>query len=285
MALWSQSLPPQEMLTPEEEKHLLAEWTLHHEEKVLVQIIDAFSPLVLKYVRKYAAYGIMKEELTSVGNLALIESAHRFNPDRGFKFSTYSSHWIRGTMLIFIASNYFAFTLKSQKMKHVFFKLRRVMQEQTDPKDGIHAMMDKLSEHFGLSPTKLEQIYDLIQHPITSVQQPIHHNQGEADASEFGDIIPSPEPDPETDLIERRMDSFRKSILYTTMDEVLNPRERTILTGQMLTEPDAVKTLQDLADTFSLSRERVRQIRNNAIGKLQRAIRVKCPDMASTAFF
>jgi RNA polymerase sigma-32 factor len=280
--------PNQKMLTPDEEASLISEWITHRDNKTLMRLIRAFSPLVSKFVRKYAAYGIPKEELLSVGNLALIETAHRFKPEKGFKFSTYSSHWIKGTMLIFIASNYFAFTLKSQKMKHVFFKLRRLMHE-TNNSNGqvdIHEMMDKLSEHFGLSPTKLEQIYELIQKPMISLQQPTY-SQGDREAGQvtFDQTIPTEDPDPETQLIDKRLDAFRKSILYTTMEEVLNDRERIIIRGQMLAEPDNVQTLQDLADTFKLSRERVRQIRNNALEKLNRAIRAKCQDIEPQALF
>lgn len=277
----------QKMLTPEEETALLQEWTEKGDEATMLRLIRAFSPIVSKYVRKYSAYGISKEDLTSVGNLALIETVKRFEPAKNCKFSTYSSQWVRGTMLIFIASNYFAFTLKSQKMKHVFFKLRRLMHEQQQNKSetDLHEMMEKLSDHFGLSPTRLEEIYDLIQHPHTSVQQPAF-SRGEQTAVEFGDLIPTEDPDPETSLIDSRMAAFRRSILMTTMQEVLNDRERTIITGRMLAESEEARmTLQDLADQFNLSRERVRQISNTALAKLERAIREKCTDMEPRSLF
>lgn len=269
--------PNQKMLTPEEESALIAEWIEHRDQKTLVTLIRAFSPLVSKFVRKYAAYGISKEDLLSVGNLALIETADRFNPSKGFKFSTYASHWIRGTMLIFIASNYFSFSLKSQKMKHIFFKLRRVMYEQNNRNDGdndIHAMMDKLSEHFGMSPAKLEQIYDLIQHPNTSMHQPAYSRDSET--AEFGDLIPTEEPDPEESLINKQIGPYRQKLLQEAMQEALNERERAIIDGQLL---NSKKTLQDFANMFNLSRERVRQIRNMALVKLEKAIRAKCVDI------
>jgi RNA polymerase sigma-32 factor len=285
--------PNQKMLTPEEEANLLDEWITIRDgnspmrERVLLKIITAFSPLVSKYVRKYAAYGINKEDLLSVGNLALVEVAKRFKPEKNFKFSTYASHWIKGMILIYVASNYFAFTLKNQKTKKIFFKLRKMLHQQSAANADISMteMMNKLSEFFGVSATKLEQIYDLIQHPSTSMQQPAYSRDDRGETMQFGDAIPTEEPDPETYLIDKRMANFRKSILYTTMQEVLNDRERTILTGQMLTEEQEVQTLQDLADTFKLSRERVRQIRNNALDKLKRAIRTKCTDIEPHALF
>src|SRR5271170_7513574 len=105
------------MLTEQQESELIGLWIATRDQKLLVRLIKAFEPLVLKYARKYAAYGIPKEELIAIANLALVETAHRFDPEKGFKFSTYISHWIKGTMLIFIATNYFSFSLKSQRLK------------------------------------------------------------------------------------------------------------------------------------------------------------------------
>lgn len=279
----------QKMLSPEQEAEMIAEWIETKDNKVLVKIIRAFSPLVAKYARKYALYGIAKEELTSVGNLALVETAHRFDPSRGFKFSTYASHWIKGTMLIFIASNYFAFSLKSQKMKHIFFSLRRILYtEQNQKVVDLNDIMDRMAGDFGVSRTKLDEIYTLIRQPNTSFDEPINSRPGADSPGEqvtFGDLLLSNEPDPETALMDVRLDKFRKDLVYKTMTEVLKDRERTIIMGQMMMEEGQEKTLQDLADEFNLSRERIRQIRNTAYQKLVTAIHDKCRGIEPQAIF
>lgn len=289
------------MLTEEEEFQLIAEWMqtrvvddegklLSHDQRILIKLIKAFEPLVLKYARKYSSYGIARDELMAVGNLALCETANRFKPDKGFKFSTYASHWIRGTMLIFIASNYFSFTLKSQKMKKIFFTLRREIhnaQKQTQEMENPEQIMTALADQFGCSPTQLEQLWMMIRQPNLSLDEPITVSGSGATPGEkatFGDTIPCDEPNPEEAVIENSMDQYRRELIHSTMDRVLNEREKTIIRGQMLMDEDHERTLQDLADEFKLSRERVRQIRNNAYEKLERAIRKRCAHVDSRIF-
>lgn len=274
------------MLPEEEEIALISLWQQNGDQKALLKLIQAFEPLVLKFARKYASYGIAKDELFAVGNLALCETAKRFEPERELKFSTYAGHWIRGTMLIFIASNYFSFTLKSQKMKHIFFTLRKQIHlEQKRGGGGLEnteQIMNTMAEQFGCSPQQLEQIYNLIRQPNVSMNEPVRQSDGEE--TTYGDTLCSADPSPEEAVIDRSMDEYRKQLIYTTMDRVLNDREKTIIKGQMLMEDDQERTLQDLADQFKLSRERVRQIRNNAYEKLERAIRSRCTHTDSRIF-
>lgn len=282
------------MLTDQEEYELIAAWMatinrdddgkiVKHNEKLLMQLIKAFEPLVMKYARRYSSYGISKDELVAVGNLALVETANRFEPGKGFKFSTYASHWIRGTMLIFIASNYFSFTLKSQKMKHIFFTLRKLLhneQKEAGVSENTEEIMAKMAEHFGCPPEQLEQIYHMIRQPNVSLNEPLRNsgtsNSGSHEEGTLGDMIATEDPDPEENMISRSRVEYHHELVYSTMERVLNERERTIIKGQLLMEEDNERTLQDLADEFKLSRERVRQIRNNAYEKLEKAIRNKC---------
>jgi RNA polymerase sigma-32 factor len=244
--------------------------------------------LVLKYTRKYSSYGIARDELMAVGNLALCETANRFEPGKGFKFSTYASHWIKGTMLIFIASNYFSFTLKSQKMKKIFFTLRREIhkaQKQNKELENPEQIMHAVADQFGCTPTQLEQIWMMIRQPNLSLDEPFQHSHGDTgESSTLGDTIACEDPNPEETVIDNSMDEYRRELIHSTMDRVLNEREKIIIRGQMLMEEDQERTLQDLADEFKLSRERVRQIRNNAYEKLERAIRKRCAHIDSRAF-
>jgi RNA polymerase sigma-32 factor len=272
------------MLSEQEESELINTWIETRDQNVLIKLINSFEPLVLKYARRYSSYGIAKDELVAVGNLALCETADKFKPELGFKFSTYSSHWIRGMMLIFIASNYFSFTLKSQKMKHIFFTLRKLMhneQKEAGVDYNTEEIMLKMSEHFGCPPEQLEQIYQMIRHPNLSLNEPLNRNggsRGESTSEEgtLGDTIFTDEPDPEENVIIQSKDKFHRELIYSTMKRVLSEREQTIIKGQLLMDEDGERTLQDLADEFELSRERVRQIRNNAYAKLEKAIRNKC---------
>lgn len=270
------------MLTEQEESELIETWIASRDQRILIKLLEAFEPLVLKFARRYRSYGIAQDELVAVGNLALVETADRFKPALGFKFSTYASHWIRGTMLIFIASNYFSFTLKSQKMKHIFFTLRKLMhqeQKEAGVDENTVEIMDKMAAHFGCPAEQLQQIYQLIRQPNLSLNEPVTgSSKGDSPGEDgtLGDMIACNEPNPEENMIRLSLAEKHHDILYSTMERVLTEREQIIISGQLLMDEDNERTLQDLADQFNLSRERVRQIRNNAYGKLEKAIRNKC---------
>jgi RNA polymerase sigma-32 factor len=274
------------MLTTEEESLLINQWIETREEQLLVRLIKAFDPLVQKFARKYASYGIARDELTAVGNLALVEVANRFDPGRGLKFSTYAQHWIRGTMLVFIASNYFSFTMKTQTIKKVFFKLRRqieIEQKKNGLLETTPEVMAAMAVHFGIEQHQIEQIYQMIRQPNASIDDPIRIGD-DGEAATFGDTLASDDPSPEDRVISRSMDDYRRKLIKSAMERSLNERERTIIIGQLLQEEDNERTLQDLADEFDVSRERVRQIRNNAWAKLERSIRRKCAHIDKRVF-
>jgi RNA polymerase sigma-32 factor len=274
------------MLTPEQEIELIDAWITTRDQHLLLKLIRAFEPLVMKFVRRYASYGIDKEELIAVGNLALVEVAARFKPELKWKFSTYASHWIKGTMLVFIASNYFSFTMKSNPLKKVFFRLRSMIyreQKKSGVVENTNEIMDKMAAHFGIERSHLDQIYQMIRQPSVSLDEPVRM-RADDDALTFGDTVASEDPDPEQLAIDRSTDRYQRKLIQSVMHRVLSERERTILTGQMLMEDDQERTLQDLADEFGLSRERIRQIRNNAYAKVERAIRRRCARVNRQSF-
>jgi len=268
-----------QMLTPEEETDLIEQWIRTRDQKLLMKLINAFEPLVLKFARRFSSYNVPKDELLSIGNLALVEVANRFEPERGLKFSTFASHWIRGTMLVYIASNYFSFAMKSQRLKKVFFHLRSLIQQEQkrNGADGtsLEEIMGRMSEHFGIEQYRLEQIYYMIRQPNVSLDDPISVNE-DGESVTISDMLARDSPSPEEAIIKKSADAYHRKLIYSTMERVLSERERVILTGQMLVEDTDERTLQDLAEQFDLSRERVRQIRNIAYNKLEKAIRRQC---------
>jgi RNA polymerase sigma-32 factor len=266
----------QKMLEPLEETALIEQWIATRDQKYLAQIVQAFTPLVHRFVRQFAMYGIAKEELVSVGSLALVETAHRFDPSKGFKFSTFAQTWIRGMMLIFIATNYFSFAIKTRNVKKIFFNLRSSMQKAQ--KDGVEweDLLNSMAEKFEVPKTKIEEVYNLLRTPNISLNAPRSGDGEDGDGGTMEDMLETDVPDPETRIVTDQVNQLRRALVYETMTEVLQPRERIIIKAQMMMEQDEDMTLQDLADQFDLSRERIRQIRNKAFDKLVVAIRAKC---------
>lgn len=277
------------MLSAQEERLLINQWIETRDEKLLVTLIKAFEPLVMKFARKFASYGFPKDELISEGNLALVEVAKRFEPSRGLKFSTFAQHWIRGMMLVFIAENYFSFSMKTLPIKKMFFKLRRqieIEQKRIGVLEVTNEVMAAAAEHFAIDQHQVEELYQMMRQPNISLDDPIRvTDDGDSNFSAtFGDTLASDDSTPEDQTICRSMEDYRRQLLNGAMLCSLSPRERRIIIGQLLQEEGEERTLQDLAEEFAVSRERVRQIRNNALAKLERSIRRKCAHIDKRAF-
>jgi RNA polymerase sigma-32 factor len=266
----------QKLLSQEEESQLINEFLETKNPILFDKIIRAYSPIVIKYAKKYSSYGIASDELISVGNHALVEVVYRFDPKLGYRFATYCSGWIRGMMLGFIAANYLSVSIKNQKIKKVFFTLRSLLYndfKKNGNDDITTEMLNQLQGHFDVPKEDIEQIYHAIKQPMTSLNDPVSTGD-ENEVLTRGDQIESDDPNPEDILLAKKMDTYRHKIIHTAIQESLNQKEKFIILRQMPTDDDFI-TLQELADELNISRERVRQIRKKAMEKLEKWVNTR----------
>jgi RNA polymerase primary sigma factor len=250
-------------LTPEEEKELGARAQKGDEEAVR-KLIEANLRFVVSMAKKYARSGYPLHELINEGNLGLIEAVSRFDPNRGVRFITYASWWIRQAILAAIAYYGQVFRLPP-KLKHELYrfdsKVANLAQEL-----GHRPSVDEISKGLGM---KEEDVRDMMEGTPTevSLDTPI----GENNEMRLEDLIRDQNVTPVDELLIAQSFEEQLQNLLSQLDD----KERVIIERRFGLGDYEPQTLAEIGADMKLSRERIRQIEERALGKLRRSQRAK----------
>lgn len=258
------------MLKPEEEFMLAKAWTEHGDSDAAHRLVTSHLRLVAKIAMGYRGYGLPVAELISEGNVGMMQAVRRFDPDKGFRLSTYAMWWIRAAIQEYILRSWSLVKIgTTAAQKKLFFNLRRMKGQIQAMEDG-----DMRPEHVEHIATKLgvkeEEVVSMNRRMTTgdhSLNAPMRID-GEGEWQDW--LVDEDTPDQETIFAENEELTNRRALLADAM-ATLNEREQHILTERRL--KDNPKTLEDLSKVYDISRERVRQIEVRAFEKLQKAMR------------
>ncbi|MCA1654212.1 MAG: RNA polymerase sigma factor RpoH [Sphingomicrobium sp.] len=256
------------ILAPEEEYMLAKRWREHGDTDAAAKLVNSHLRLVAKIAMGYRGYGLPVSELISEGNIGLMQGVKKFEPDRGFRVATYAMWWIRASIQEFILRSWSLVKMgTTAAQKKLFFNLRR-MKNQIDAfeeGDLKPADVTKIATDLGVTEDEVVSMNRRMgMGGDTSLNAPLKGDEG--GESQWQDFLVSADPLQDEVLAESEERRVRHDLLVSAMD-ALNDRERTILTERRLT--DEPKTLEDLSQTFGVSRERIRQIEVRAFEKLQ----------------
>jgi len=259
------------MLEPKEEYELSKRWREQGDISAAHRLVTSHLRLVAKIAFRYRGYGLPMGELIAEGNIGMMQAVKRFEPEKGFRLSTYAIWWIKAAIQEYILRSWSLVKIgSSAAQKRLFFNLRKLKQ-----KIGAGGA---ISER-GMND---EQVGDIARILDVSKEDVIHMDQRmsghdvylnstvSADGEdEKIDFLVEPEDNQETQLANRQEMSGKHSLLQKAL-ALLSPRERDIIERRRLKdEPD---TLEDLSQVYHISRERVRQIEVRAFEKLQKEI-------------
>ncbi len=253
------------ILTPEEEYMLAERWRAPGDAEAAKRLITSHLRLVAKIALGYRGYGLPLEDVIAEGNIGLMKAVKRFEPERGFRLSTYAMWWIRASIQEYILRSWSLVKLgTTAAQKKLFFNLRRL-------KGQIKAL-----EEGDLSPEAVKEIADRLDVPeqevvnmnrrLTGPDQSLNTQSQAESGVEWLDRLVSDAPDQEAVLAEADETEKRRELLQKALDD-LNDRERRIFIERCLKEPPT--TLEELSQIYGISRERVRQIEVRAFEKLQ----------------
>ncbi len=251
------------LLTYEEEADL-AQKIVTGDEEAKQKLAESNLRLVVTIAKKYVGRGMLFLDLIQEGNMGLIKAVEKFDYNKGFKFSTYATWWIRQAITRAIADQ--ARTIRIPvHMVETINKLIRTSRQLLQ-QNGREPTPEEIAKEMEISVEKVMEIQKIAQDPV-SLETPI----GEEDDSHLGDFIQdedSPAP----------QDSAAHTLLREQLEEVmdtLTPREAMVLKLRFGLEDGKARTLEEVGKQFDVTRERIRQIEAKALRKLRHPSRSK----------
>ncbi|MCH8488498.1 MAG: RNA polymerase factor sigma-32 [Oceanicaulis sp.] len=255
------------LLEREEELALATAWREEGDEAALHKLTSAYMRLVVAVAAKFRHYGLPFPDLVSEGNIGLMQAAARFEPERGVRFSTYASWWIRSSIQDYVLRNWsIVRTGTTAAQKSLFFNLRRLRALIRDVSSGALTPENRayVAQALKVGEDDVEQMASR----LAAVDRSLNAPFGEDGEGEWQDLLASEAPSPEASVMESRDTAKRSEWLGAAMDR-LNAREQLIIRERRLRE-DSV-TLEQLGERLGISKERVRQIEHQALSKLRKA--------------
>ena len=255
------------MLSAEEEYTLAKDWQDNENLDAAHQLVTSHLRLVAKIAMGYRGYGLPMGDLIAEGNLGMMRAVKRFEPEKGFRLSTYAMWWIKASIQEYILRSWSLVKIgTTAAQKKLFFNLRRIKGEIKAYEDG------------DLHPDQVKQIADQLDVPEKEVVQMNRRMAGgdhslnariggaEEDGTEWQDWLIDDSEDQETRFAEAEEYNNRRQLLVEAMQD-LNERELAIIQARRLA--DTPTTLEELSRHYGVSRERIRQIETRAFEKLQ----------------
>jgi RNA polymerase sigma-32 factor len=255
------------MLKAEEEQVLAARCREREDGSDAHQLLTSHLRLVAKVAMGYRGYGLPISDLISEGNIGLMEAVKRFDPDRGFRFSTYAIWWIKAAIKNYILRSWSLVKIGTTvNQKKLFFSLAKAKRRLSALQEGDLRpdQVTLIANELGVTKRDVIEMNRRLSGDI-SLNVPL--NEGDASV-ELQDRLMEEGPDQEVRLAESEESETRRAALGLALT-VLSDRERYILKARRLRDPPL--TLEELADEFSISRERIRQIEERAFRKVQSA--------------
>lgn len=270
LARYLQEIRSFPMLKPEEEFMLAKAWTEHGDTEAAHRLVTSHLRLVAKIAMGYRGYGLPVSELISEGNVGMMQAVKRFDPDKGFRLSTYAMWWIRAAIQEYILRSWSLVKIgTTAAQKKLFFNLRRLKGQIQAIEDGdMHPEhVEQIASKLGVKEEEVVSMNRRMTAGDHSLNAPMRID-GEGEWQDW--LVDEDQPSQETVIVENEELANRRALLADAM-ATLNEREQHILTERRL--KDNPKTLEDLSKIYDISRERVRQIEVRAFEKLQKAMR------------
>ncbi len=270
MVRYLQKIRQYPILSQDDEYQMAVEYQKTRNPELAKILVTSHLRLVVKVVSKYRGYGLPTSEMISEGNIGLLYAIDKFEPEKGFRFSTYALWWIKASVQKYILNSWSLVKIgTTAAQKKLFFNLRKI-------KNRLN-----LNDDRELSPNILSDIassLDVSVQDVTDMNMRLKSHDGSLNTvidsssdsgTEWMDFIADNKPNQEDVLAYSETMQYRRKLFNQALI-CLNKREKDILFKRRLAEK--VQTLDDLSKFYHISKERVRQIELNSIKKIKKAI-------------
>jgi RNA polymerase sigma-32 factor len=256
------------MLEPDEEYMLAKRYKEHGDPGAAQRLITSHLRLVAKIAMGYRGYGLPISEVISEGNVGLMHAVKRFEPEKGFRLATYAMWWIRAAIQEYVLRSWSLVKIgTTAAQKRLFFNLRKIKGQIAALDDGnLHPdQIKQIATTLSVSEADVVSMNQRLSGDA-SLNAPMRADEG---SSEWQDWLVDDTPDQETTLGNSEEYDERMGLLTKAMSD-LNDREKAIFQARRLRDEPA--TLEELAQEYNVSRERIRQIEVRAFEKVQEAV-------------
>ncbi len=267
-----QEINQHRLLTREETEELAIRFHETQDPEAAYELVTANLRLVVKVAMDFQKYWMQNFlDLIQEGNVGLVQAVKKFDPYRGVKFSYYAAYWIRAYILKFIMDNWRLVKIgTTQAQRKLFFSLNK--EKKLLESQGFKPETKLLAERLGVKESEVIEMSQRMDNWDVSLESPVREDSDDEQKNFLPDVSPSVEEMVADIEIKERM-----AEILDKLQDILNEKEKTILGARLLS--DEPLTLQDIADQFGISRERVRQIEANLLKKMKKYLEQELPDI------
>jgi RNA polymerase sigma-32 factor len=267
-----QEISQYELLSREETEELAIRFRETGDPNAAYRLVSSNLRLVVKVAMDFQKYWMQNfMDLIQEGNVGLVQATKKFDPYRGVKFSYYAAYWIRAYVLKFIMDNWRLVKIgTTQAQRKLFFSLNK--EKKLLEAQGFQPEPKLLAERLNVKEKEVVEMSQRMDSWDVSLESPVKNDSDDEQKS----FIPSDDPSIESRIAGKEMKQ-RLQELLEKLKETLNDKERMILEERLLN--DEPLTLQNIADKFAISRERVRQIEVNLLAKMKKYLETEMPDI------
>ena len=259
------------LLEPEQEYMLAKRWVDHQDAGAAHQLVTSHLRLAAKIAMGYRGYGLPQAEVISEANVGLMQAVKRFDPEKGFRLATYAMWWIRASIQEYILRSWSLVKLgTTSAQKKLFFNLRKAKAKVGALEDGDlrPENVAQIAKDLSVSEDEVVEMNRRLAGSDASLNATVG-SDGDS-ATQWQDWLEDEDSDQAGAYEERDELDARRALLVQAMG-VLNDREKDILMQRRLAETPV--TLEELSESYGVSRERIRQIEVRAFEKLQSKMR------------
>ncbi len=257
------------MLSFEEEQRLAEEYVAEGKLSAAQALVESHLRLVVKIAYEFKNYGLTMADVIAEGNIGLMQAVKKFDPTKGFRLSTYAMWWIKASINDFVLRSWSIVKVgSSATQKKLFYNLRRLKNNIFGEGSSNRALYDDeistISNELGVSEKEVVDMDTrMTAYDVSTNKQVSFDGEGTA---EYGDFLSDDNVQIEADTLADNEFEYKRRVFASAM-QALNEREQDIVLQRRMNEETS--TLEDLSKKHGVSKERIRQIENRALEKLQ----------------
>ena len=246
------------LLTAEQEVALGRRWKDHEDVEAARELVLSHLRLVVAVSRNYMGYGLPQADLIQEGNIGLMKAVRRFDPERGVRLVSFALHWIRAEIHEYVLRNWRLVKIATTKaQRKLFFNLRSM---KVSAAALTHGEADAIARKLGVKP---EEVFEM-ETRISGGDIALDPTPGDEDSITPIAYLADPDDEPAT-VLECKETAANRSEGLRSARSKLDERSRRIIEARWLREDDTALTLQELANEYGVSAERIRQIESKAL--------------------